>query len=206
MTINTPLDWLAATWDEGCTEVASFADKLGMPIDEGIFDTVVALNLLGMTTYQSCEGHLDHGCPCPWITLIDVEQAARTLEQWQALCKLQAAAQATSTVAGTLAAHDAYITARNTWDVEHAQWKRSNGLLEQVEEFLGYFYANRDASPVRLVAYVMNPAHVRIEAGCESYIRKLPTVLKASYLERSRVEMQEFTAFLKRQIGGNSNG
>lgn len=33
-------------------------DKLGTPIDEGIKDTVIYLNALGLKTSQSCEGHL----------------------------------------------------------------------------------------------------------------------------------------------------
>jgi hypothetical protein len=38
-----------------------------MPIDEGIFETVVALNALDIPTSMSCEGLLDYGLPYPWI-------------------------------------------------------------------------------------------------------------------------------------------
>lgn len=44
-------------------------DGMGMPIDAGIFDTVVALNALGFTTVQSCEGHADHGVCAPWVDI-----------------------------------------------------------------------------------------------------------------------------------------
>lgn len=196
MTIRTPLDWLSATWDEGCAEVARFADALGSPIDAGIFDTVVVLNLLRMTTYQSCEGHLDHGCPYPWVTLVDLAHGARTLVQWQHLCALKDEAQAT----GTLEAHDAYIMARNTFDMQSAHWKRDNSLLMYVQSFLRAFYEPREASPIRLVAHVMNPAHIRIELGCGREIRKMPETLKASYLARGQAEMRAFTDFLKQQL------
>ncbi len=33
-------------------------DKLGVPIESGIFDTVLYLNSLGFPTTQSCEGHI----------------------------------------------------------------------------------------------------------------------------------------------------
>lgn len=44
-------------YQEMHARVATFTDKLGTPIDPGIFETVVALNLLGLHTLQSCEGH-----------------------------------------------------------------------------------------------------------------------------------------------------
>jgi hypothetical protein len=57
------------TWDETAEKFRKVTDRLGMPIDDGIFDTVVALNILGVTTRMSCEGHLDHGLSYPWIDI-----------------------------------------------------------------------------------------------------------------------------------------
>lgn len=54
-------------WDKQTEEVDSWTDGLGYPIDQGIKDTVIVLNILGFTTCQSCEGHLDHGDANPWI-------------------------------------------------------------------------------------------------------------------------------------------
>jgi hypothetical protein len=54
-------------WDELAKKFSRFTDRIGMPIDEGIFETVVALNALDIPTSMSCEGHLDHGLPYPWI-------------------------------------------------------------------------------------------------------------------------------------------
>jgi hypothetical protein len=42
-------------------------DSLGMPVDEMIAPLVVALRWHGFETSASCEGHLDRGCPWPWI-------------------------------------------------------------------------------------------------------------------------------------------
>jgi len=44
-------------------------DGLGKEIDQGIFDTVVALNVLGIPTRQSCEGHLEWGTGAPWVDI-----------------------------------------------------------------------------------------------------------------------------------------
>ncbi len=38
--------------------LAKVTDKLGMPIDKGIVETVAALNVNGFPTIQSCAGHL----------------------------------------------------------------------------------------------------------------------------------------------------
>jgi hypothetical protein len=54
-------------WIEVSEKFSRVTDKLGTPIDDGIFDTVVALNILGFVTSMSCEGHLDHGLPYPWV-------------------------------------------------------------------------------------------------------------------------------------------
>lgn len=54
-------------WDSVAKEVDSWVDGLGYPIDQGIKETVIVLNLLGFPTRQSCEGHLNHGEASPWI-------------------------------------------------------------------------------------------------------------------------------------------
>ncbi len=58
-------------WDAKKAEVESWADGLGRGIETHIKDTVIALNLLGYPTLESCEGHKqgdsDHDC-YPWVT------------------------------------------------------------------------------------------------------------------------------------------
>lgn len=54
-------------WNEVASRFEHVTDKLGKKIDTGIFDTVVALNVLGITTVQSCEGHVGWGVPYPWV-------------------------------------------------------------------------------------------------------------------------------------------
>jgi hypothetical protein len=57
------------TWNETAQRFLNVTDKLGKRIDDGIFETVVALNVLGIGTTQSCEGHMDWGVPYPWINI-----------------------------------------------------------------------------------------------------------------------------------------
>ena len=56
-------------WIEISEKFSHVTDKLGKHMDKGILDTVVALNVLGFDTDQSCEGHLDHGLPYPWVDI-----------------------------------------------------------------------------------------------------------------------------------------
>lgn len=56
-------------WDEIAAEVDQITDRLGKPIDPGIRETVIGLMASGFDTEQSCEGHLDHGIPAPWVDI-----------------------------------------------------------------------------------------------------------------------------------------
>lgn len=58
-------------------------DRLGMPIDEGIKDTVIFLNAFEINTVASCEGHLDRGTGAPYIDIEskEVSELEKQLEQ-----------------------------------------------------------------------------------------------------------------------------
>lgn len=66
------------TWTTTAERFLHVTDRLGKKIDTGIFETVVALNVLGVETLQSCEGHIGWGVPYPWINVQnDLEQKYR---------------------------------------------------------------------------------------------------------------------------------
>lgn len=56
-----------AAWDSKRREIDEIGDKLGRGIDEGVKETVVALNMLGFNTTGSCEGHFDRLYLTPYI-------------------------------------------------------------------------------------------------------------------------------------------
>ena len=78
------------TWQEAAVYFEKVTDRLGRPIDVGIFDTVVALNVLGIPTLQSCEGHLTHGLPYPWVDIevIDTRPRSEHRDKETALAQL----------------------------------------------------------------------------------------------------------------------
>lgn len=56
-----------AGWIEAARQLEQAVDALGTPIDTGIMDVVIALNVLGVVTNSSCEGHLHYGHAAPWV-------------------------------------------------------------------------------------------------------------------------------------------
>src|SRR5687767_10818868 len=57
------------SWNQKIEELKGVGDKLGMGIDGGILEMVAALNLNGIKTTQSCEGHLDRALAYPWVQI-----------------------------------------------------------------------------------------------------------------------------------------
>jgi len=63
-------------WDKEAKWVEKIADGLGKPIEKGIKEAVIALNLLGFKTACSCEGHIERARPYPWV-IIDVPRSKK---------------------------------------------------------------------------------------------------------------------------------
>lgn len=54
-------------WERAKKEVEGAADMLGYGVDEGIKETIIALNTSGLPTSSSCEGHIGRGFLLPWV-------------------------------------------------------------------------------------------------------------------------------------------
>jgi hypothetical protein len=63
-------------WEETLARFSRVVDGVGCPIDPGILETVVALNLLSISTTMSCEGHAERPETHPWVEIgvIDNEE------------------------------------------------------------------------------------------------------------------------------------
>lgn len=64
---HSGFDWAHASFNEAEAEVRQWGDRQGRGLDPLIIPVVAGLNMLGIRTIQSCEGHLDHGFAYPWI-------------------------------------------------------------------------------------------------------------------------------------------
>jgi hypothetical protein len=71
-------------WQQKLAEVSKLRDEADKGIDEGIKETVAALQLLGLQTIQSCEGHLDRGKQtAPWVDIESPEVRALRSRIWE---------------------------------------------------------------------------------------------------------------------------
>ena len=179
-------------WQEVSAEVGRITDRLGLPIDEGIKETVVALNVLAINTTQSCEGHPDWGTGSPWIDLAakdsdDLEQRMR----------------------------DAFAAA-NSGDAQHFQPADVAKLYEEAHRLrlevsrqhltearkvirhLEAFYRDR---PVpfdrRLTLQSFGSGRTRIESQGAMLQEVLPYDSRQQKLVEYQEEMRAFTAFMK---------
>jgi hypothetical protein len=60
--------------DQVFDRIARTTDSQGRRIDLGIMGVVLYLQVNGIRTVSSCEGHLDHGQPYPWVMCPITEQ------------------------------------------------------------------------------------------------------------------------------------
>lgn len=57
-----------AFWNDKFHEVQAYQDGAGNKMDEGIMETVTALNVNDIPTIQSCAGHIEKGM-MPWVQI-----------------------------------------------------------------------------------------------------------------------------------------
>lgn len=191
------------SYQEMRERVSTFTDKLGMPIDVGIFETVVMLNILGLQTFQSCEGHLDHGCPYPWLTILDEERWRTFNRMWLSVCELEEQAKASKTTT----AYDCYLAADIQLSVLLSRWEAEDAVFQQITSLLDAFYTEQgtQTSSTRLLVKRLHPGTYRLEPGLSHIAKELPDDIKSIYLARGQAEMLAFTAFLKRQWQQSQN-
>jgi hypothetical protein len=184
-------------WDEVTANMSRVTDKLGMPIDKGIFDTVVALNALGISTSMSCEGHLDHGRAAPWIRFHAKGSDQSRTQVKEATHQLERA------------------KAEYAPTEEIQQWTRELFRLSQeaditcfqeskrVMDYLEIFYRDRHVPYNRqLVLKVDSFGNSTLTVHSEPFQPLHPLAVQAQNLARYQEEMQMFTAFLKQVYFG----
>lgn len=184
-------------WQEMYTTVSNMKDKLGEEVDAGIVDTVVVLNLLGIPTTMSCEGHLDHGTGVPWVDIEDTNANRRTSEVnrmfQQALQQQRQQAQMTiETVRLFEEAHEA-----------KREVKRLHlAIRQRLLTYLAAFYEHRHVPlDVRLVIQSRDTTgRSRLESQGADFQETAPLEEQRLNLATYQEEMRRFTEFLKQQF------
>jgi hypothetical protein len=135
-------------------EIDQFADAEGKGIDEEIKEAVVALNLLGFDTTQSCQGHYgeeEGGFGAPWV---QIEQPNQPEERFQNQNEIfKRVAEKYNLTLKQLKHEDnadawgeALREASQQGETpEFQEWNKKNQeLLQRVKELLDEFYKNRE--------------------------------------------------------------
>jgi hypothetical protein len=159
-----------------------------MPIDKGILETVVALNALDIPTSGSCEGHLDHGLPYPWVD-IESENTIQLMSRYRELTRLED---------------------RNTPEARELRasierQRKVEGL--KVFEYLIAFYQVQRVDLARLIIVRgLGMECTRIQSQGGEFLELLVTEdEKERKLHDYQEEMRRFTTFLKSIYFDSSN-
>lgn len=183
-------------WQTMATRVAQMKDKLGKGIDPGIFETVVVLNLLGLPTTQSCEGHLDRAAGAPWVDIGDTQIESRSREV-ETLFRVALQAQQQQTQSSEeinqlfVRAHQAQL------EVIRIQLAIRHRLMS----YLAAFYEHRSTPyDVRLVLQAQGATgRCRLESQGADFQDIASLEVRQKKLVEYQEEMRAFTAFLKEQ-------
>ena len=176
-------DWVSASWEEAEAEVRRWVDRQGNGIDPLIVPVVVGLNLSGIRTIQSCEGHLDSGFAYPWV-IFERSPCPCYASEWQAIQDDSG-----------LSELEAYHVSDRLREAMAACLHRPAEALK-LASLLASFYA---ASPVPLV-------HLTIDYTGATFYRLIPVISdtqmigKGETLRICQAEMARFALFLKASI------
>ena len=169
-----------ARWDEMAVEVDKIVDPLDKHVDEGIKDTVIALQLLGFETDGSCEGHTDHGVCSPWIDITSAGIKATEPEKEKLFEKIE---------------KQGYMDKETERRIDELNLERTKEQA-RVMGILAEFYWGRDA-PYDTIIVVHPVINGRIQCIGTDIVELLPPEQKAVKLKQYQAEMAEFTKFLK---------
>lgn len=198
-------------WLGQLEKVERLRDTLGFPIDPNIRETVVALNLSGMATSASCQGHIDRGRGAPWVT---VEAPGRPQERYTGENEIfEMTAQKYAVPADDVRTgrnHEAWMEAtniavKNGETHEYRLWREKNEpSQEQLGALLEEFYQGRTVEAATHLELTPDPEGTcKLHNGGEDFKRNSRTLTddERHHLEDRlvgyRKEMEAFTEFLK---------
>lgn len=209
------LDKKITGWNKLSANADRVRDGLGRRADEGIKEAVVAFNTIGLPTAASCEGHIDHGVPAPWIDVgapnEPEERFIGEKDAFQSTAEKYGVAADDIRIAKTDEHKQALrvvmreLGERGETD-EYVAWRAENDkLAEKAEKLVEEFYKGREADPVtRIRIKRFGGGEVRIYNGGE----KVGRVSKLTDEQREEAgrkifscqqEMDAFAAFLKKK-------
>ncbi len=182
-------------WREVNRRLRTVTDGNGMPIDPGIYETCVILNVLGFTTEMSCEGHLDHSLPYPWVRIISAEAEA-SYEQARACTKRAGTLSQEPTSYEEAVKRQAILGEASMW--REQAWHALAGEGSRLFTYLQQFYETHHTSQDRQLILITDVSlgYLQIASQGGPLLLAMPEGSRQPLLSAYQQEMQAFTAFL----------
>ncbi len=193
-------------WNQKIMELKKIQDRRGMPIDENILEAVAALNLLGIHTVQSCEGHADWGTGAPYIDIKAPNTQILDRQEMEAFEKARQADEEFIAQHGRSAETPDYI--EELFDKAHTLRKQAMLPAVELEEkailLLDKFYQSRNPPYHQRLIIIPLGKSFRIESQGAPLQNIRESDAKQENLSHYQQEMQSFTVFLKDIFFGGS--
>lgn len=177
--------------------VSKITDSVGHKIDQGIQETIVFLNALGINTTGSCEGHLDGGFASPWVDI-----GPKETKKFVELSKKTSALRAKMRKEEEKKVPNEKLLDKLSgqhYDLNQIKDKYTQKEIQKIYQLLEKFYQNRN--PEFLTRLVLSS--FGWDARLQSQGLPLQILnnskLRKENLKRYKDEMNLFTEFLKKE-------
>lgn len=219
-------------WREVEASLDDAGDNLGMKIDKGVRKAVVALNVIGLPTEMSCEGHSDRGYAHPWVQIEEPGMPERFegengYEMEERIAKkyginvYELYDEAGKKCGARQEAIEEYQKKVETQ--EYKDWRKRNDELQALaEQLLQEFYVSRQVPEVLKLKFNKGPGAGRIQNGSNVFMEergphktkfeknatkfdKKERALAEQNLPALRAEMDAFADFIKEKYLSDEN-
>ncbi|EFH85670.1 hypothetical protein [Ktedonobacter racemifer] len=197
-------------WNAFIGKFTKVTDQLGMPIDTDIFETVVALNALSITTVMSCGGHIDErGLLLPWVDIEMRNPTSRKSHKQYIMVSddvdaLQREVDGLRERQVNLSVIEAAQTRlKEKYEERHLlniQIRMQQcAMRDALVQYLSRFYEGRVVSfDRRLILHRLGNSRTRMESqGSHDFYLCAPLDIQQQKLAEYQEEMRDFTHFLK---------
>jgi len=191
------------SWNEALEQWRHVTDGRGYPIDKGILETVVVLNLLSIQTTSSCAGHVTRPRTHPWVHIgVRDERYEKEEQRWDELNALfMAHSELTPSGFPAKCGEEAirYLHERDA--LGDALRKANHVLLRKLVGYLDAFYRVHQSSYDRhmVLSEVGHFGEMNLYSLGADLMDTLPQKQRRAKLAEYQEEMRLFTAFLKRE-------